>query len=72
MVWINYKLLLNIVIYLFLLVQVAQKEEMGESLSAIDFDKLKIENQQYQERIAAKNKELMELKVATGEAVQVR
>ena len=28
-----------------------QKEEMGEVLHAVDFEKLKIENQQYAERI---------------------
>lgn len=38
----------------------------------IDFDQLKIENQQYLERIEEKNKELLQLKLTTGKTVQVR
>lgn len=37
----------------------------------VDFDQLKIENQQYLERIDAKNKELLQLKLSTGKTVQV-
>lgn len=51
--------------------QLAHKEEMGEVLHLVDFDQLKIENQQYLERIDAKNKELLQLKLSTGRTVQV-
>lgn len=37
----------------------------------VDFEQLKIENQQYFERIDAKNKELLQLKLSTGKTVQV-
>lgn len=40
-------------------------------LHLVDFDQLKIENQQYLERIDAKNKELLQLKLSTGRTVQV-
>lgn len=52
--------------------QLAHKEEMGEVLHLVDFDQLKIENQQHMEMIDAKNKELLRLKLTTGKAVQVR
>lgn len=48
-----------------------QKEEMGETLLPIDFDELKIENQQLLEQIEAKNGELLRLKLATGRTTQV-
>lgn len=48
-----------------------QKEEMGEDLHVIDFDQLKIENQQYLERIEEKNRELLQLKLTTGKTVQI-
>eukprot|EP00878_Enallax_costatus_P042525 GHUV01049914.1.p1 GENE.GHUV01049914.1~~GHUV01049914.1.p1 ORF type:complete len:303 (+),score=107.89 GHUV01049914.1:66-974(+) len=51
--------------------QLEHKEEMGEVLHLVDFDQLKIENQQYLERIDAKNKELLQLKLSTGKTVQV-
>eukprot|EP00775_Hariotina_reticulata_P003207 gene3207-3484_t len=51
--------------------QLVHKEEMGEVLHMVDFDQLKIENQQYLERIDAKNKELLQLKLSTGRTVQV-
>jgi hypothetical protein len=38
----------------------------------VDFEQLKIENQQYFERIDGKNKELLQLKLSTGKTVQVR
>jgi 23S rRNA-/tRNA-specific pseudouridylate synthase len=41
-------------------------------LHLVDFDQLKIENQQYLERIDAKNRELLQLKLSTGRTVQVR
>ena len=42
--------------------QLKQKEEMGEVLHEVDFNQLKIENQQYLEKIDDKNKELLDLK----------
>lgn len=46
--------------------QLRQKEEMGEVLHAIDFDQLKIENKQYQEKIEERNQELLRLKLTAG------
>mmetsp|Transcript_37783 Transcript_37783/g.70930 ORF Transcript_37783/g.70930 Transcript_37783/m.70930 type:complete len:364 (+) Transcript_37783:299-1390(+) len=51
--------------------QLQQKEEMGEVLHVIDFDQLKIENQQYLEKIEERNNELLRLKLTTGKTVQV-
>ena len=48
-----------------------QKEDMGEVLHVIDFDQLKIENQQYLEKIEDRNNELLRLKLTTGNTVQV-
>jgi len=42
--------------------QLKQKEEMGEVLHEVDFNQLKIENQQYLEKIDDKNCELLDLK----------
>ena len=50
--------------------QLNEKGEMGGVLSAIDFDQLKIENQQYLERIEERNNELLRLKLTTGKTVQ--
>lgn len=50
--------------------QLRQREDMGEVLAPIDFDQLKIENQQFLERIEQKNKELVKLKLMTGNTVQ--
>eukprot|EP00668_Euglena_longa_P001815 GGOE01002131.1.p1 GENE.GGOE01002131.1~~GGOE01002131.1.p1 ORF type:complete len:413 (+),score=204.19 GGOE01002131.1:101-1339(+) len=50
--------------------QLKQREDIGEVLHAIDFDQLKIENQQFLERIEQKNKELVKLKLTTGKTVQ--
>ena len=44
---------------------------MGEVLHVVDFDQLKIENQQYLDRIEERNSELLRLKTTTGKAVQV-
>lgn len=41
-------------------------------LHLVDFEQLKIENQQYFERIDGKNRELLQLKLSTGKTVQVR
>ena len=43
---------------------------MGEVLHVIDFDQLKIENQQYLEKIEERNNELLRLKLTTGRTVQ--
>eukprot|EP00294_Goniomonas_avonlea_P013679 CAMPEP_0114557618 /NCGR_PEP_ID=MMETSP0114-20121206/9930_1 /TAXON_ID=31324 /ORGANISM="Goniomonas sp, Strain m" /LENGTH=351 /DNA_ID=CAMNT_0001742925 /DNA_START=23 /DNA_END=1078 /DNA_ORIENTATION=+ len=51
--------------------QLHQKEEMGEVLHVIDFDQLKIENQQYLKKIEERNNELLKLKLTTGNIVQV-
>lgn len=51
--------------------QLQQKEEMGEVLHVIDFDQLKIENQQYLEKIEERNNELLRLKLTTGKTFQV-
>jgi chromosome segregation ATPase len=50
--------------------QQQHKEEMGEVLHAIDFDQLKIENQQYLGKIEERNRELLQLKLTTGHIVQ--
>lgn len=52
--------------------QLAHKEEMGEVLHLVDFDQLKIENQQYMEKIEERNNELLRLKLSTSRTVQVR
>lgn len=49
----------------------AHKEEMGEVLHLVDFDQLKIENQQYLEKIEERNTELLRLKLSTSRTVQV-
>ena len=51
--------------------QLNQKEEMGEVLSVIDFDQLKIKDQQFLEKIEERNNELLRLKLTTGKTVQV-
>lgn len=51
--------------------QLQHKEEMGEVLHLVDFDQLKIENQQYMEKIEEKNNELLKLKLSTSRTVQV-
>ncbi|KAJ1511279.1 hypothetical protein HMI56_005588 [Coelomomyces lativittatus] len=54
-----------------LMLQLKQKEEMGEVLHAIDFDQLKIENHQYLAKIEERNTQLLNLKMASGNIVQV-
>lgn len=51
--------------------RVSQKEQMSDMLNAVDFDQLKIENQQYLERIEEKNTELLQVKLTTGRTIQV-
>ena len=49
----------------------AHKEELGEVLHLVDFDQLKIENQQYLEKIEERNQDLLRLKLSTSRTVQV-
>lgn len=51
--------------------QLTHKEEMGEVLHVVDFDQLKIENQQYMTKLEEKNKALLSLKLTTSNTVQV-
>ncbi|GMH44755.1 hypothetical protein BSKO_12707 [Bryopsis sp. KO-2023] len=51
--------------------QLSHKEEMGEVLHVVDFDQLKIENQQYMSKIEEKNRALLSLKLTTSRTVQV-
>ncbi|CAK8685258.1 unnamed protein product [Clavelina lepadiformis] len=51
--------------------QLKQKEEMGEVLHEVDFNQLKIENQQYLEKIDEKNQELLRLKLMAGNTLQI-
>ncbi|ERE79158.1 coiled-coil domain-containing protein [Cricetulus griseus] len=54
-----------------MLLQLRQKEEVGEALHDVDFQQLKIENAQFLETIEARNKELIRLKLASGNTLQV-
>ncbi|XP_040265935.1 coiled-coil domain-containing protein 113 isoform X1 [Bufo bufo] len=51
--------------------QLKQKEEMGEVLNEVDFQQLKIENTQFLERIDERNQDLLQLKLTTGDTLQV-
>ncbi|XP_060066425.1 coiled-coil domain-containing protein 113-like [Ylistrum balloti] len=51
--------------------QLKQKEEMGEVLHEVDFNQLKIENQQYLEKIDERNQDLLRLKLMAGKTLQV-
>ncbi|XP_073515914.1 cilia- and flagella-associated protein 263 isoform X2 [Phyllobates terribilis] len=51
--------------------QLKQKEEMGEVLNEVDFQQLKIENAQFLERIDERNQDLLQLKLTTGNTMQV-
>ncbi|XP_008700802.1 coiled-coil domain-containing protein 113 isoform X2 [Ursus maritimus] len=48
-----------------------RKEEVGEALHDVDFQQLKIENAQFLETIEAKNQELIQLKLVSGNTLQV-
>jgi Domain of unknown function (DUF4201) len=48
-----------------------QKEEMGEVLLEVDFSQLKIENQQFIEKIDERNQDLLRLKMTSGSSHQV-
>ena len=52
--------------------RVAQKDELSDALHVVDFDQLKIENQQHLERVDEKNGELLRIKATTGSTVAVR
>lgn len=54
-----------------LLLQLKQKEEMGEVLHAVDFNQLKIENQQYMEKIEERNTDLLRLKQDASKTMQL-
>ncbi|XP_036296991.1 coiled-coil domain-containing protein 113 [Pipistrellus kuhlii] len=54
-----------------LLLQLRQKEEVGEALHDVDFQQLKIENAQFLETIEARNQELIRLKMASGTTLQI-
>ena len=44
---------------------------MGEVLHEVDFNQLKIENEQYIEKIDERNQDLLDLKLRAGNALQV-
>lgn len=48
---------------------IAEKEETGGSLNMIDLDQMKIENQQTLEKIEERNRELLKLKLTSGNIV---
>ncbi|KAM4721173.1 cilia- and flagella-associated protein 263 isoform 2-T2 [Rhinophrynus dorsalis] len=48
-----------------------KQEEMGEVLHEVDFQQLKIENAQFLERIEERNQDLLQLKLTTGDTLQV-
>ncbi|CAL1541961.1 unnamed protein product [Lymnaea stagnalis] len=54
-----------------LMMQLRQKEEMGEVLNEVDFNQLKIENQQFLEKIDERNQDLLRLKLMAGNTLQV-
>ena len=51
--------------------QLKQKEEAGEVRHEVDFEQLKIENKQYNEKFEEKNQELLKLKLSAGNTLQV-
>ena len=55
-----------------LILQLKQKEEMGEVLHEVDFNQLKIENQQYLEKIDERNQDLLRLKFMSTNTLQVQ
>lgn len=50
---------------------VYQKEEAGEVRHEVDFEQLKIENEQLRDRLEEKNHELLKLKLSSGNSTQV-
>ncbi|XP_018431136.1 PREDICTED: coiled-coil domain-containing protein 113 [Nanorana parkeri] len=51
--------------------QLKQKEDMGEILTEVDFQQLKIENAQFLERIDERNQDLLHLKLNAGHTLQI-
>ncbi|XP_029465111.1 coiled-coil domain-containing protein 113 isoform X1 [Rhinatrema bivittatum] len=54
-----------------LMLQMKQKEEMGEVLHEVDFQQLKIENTQFLDRIDERNQDLLQLKLTAGNTLQI-
>ncbi|XP_020819369.1 cilia- and flagella-associated protein 263 [Phascolarctos cinereus] len=54
-----------------ILMQLRQKEEVGEALHDADFQQLKIENIQFLENIDQRNRELIQLKLTAGNALHL-
>ncbi|XP_012599436.1 cilia- and flagella-associated protein 263 isoform X2 [Microcebus murinus] len=54
-----------------MLLQLRQKEEGGEVLHEVDFQQLKMENAQFMETIEGRNQELIQLKLVSGNTLQV-
>ncbi|XP_056667699.1 coiled-coil domain-containing protein 113 isoform X2 [Monodelphis domestica] len=52
-----------------ILLQLKQKEEVGETLHDVDFQQLKIENVQFLESIDQRNREMIQLKLTAGNAL---
>ncbi|XP_065187241.1 coiled-coil domain-containing protein 113-like [Sycon ciliatum] len=51
-------------------VQLQQKEDSGESMKAVDFEKLQIQNRDYQEQINQSVQQILKLKVVAASTVQ--
>ena len=47
-----------------------QKEDSGESMKAVDFEKLQIQNRDYQEQINQSVQQILKLKVVAASTVQ--
>ncbi|XP_068943706.1 cilia- and flagella-associated protein 263 isoform X1 [Petaurus breviceps papuanus] len=54
-----------------ILMQLRQKEEVGDALHDVDFQQLKIENIQFLENIDQRNRELIQLKLTAGNALHL-
>ena len=54
-----------------LISQLKQKEEAGDVRNEVDFQQLKIENKQLVDKFDAKNQELLQLKLKSGNTTQV-
>ncbi|XP_007468371.1 PREDICTED: coiled-coil domain-containing protein 113 isoform X3 [Lipotes vexillifer] len=54
-----------------MLLQLRQKEEVGEALRDVDFQQLKIKNAQFLETIEARNQELIQLKLVSRNTLQI-
>ncbi|CAM9801001.1 unnamed protein product [Lampetra planeri] len=54
-----------------MLLQLQQKEEMGEALHEVDFSQLQIENNQFVEKIDERNQDMLRLKLTAANTLQV-